>query len=162
MLTRELFENYRAIRQELDLIETNISNRVGEILALILKGFNKESLKFNWAYHYSEDEGGGMNIDWDFEDDEIPICWWFHNHNGTPRLENRFWDYTQGFPGIFLRYSDAEILSYIKHENQNSKELDEADKRKKLEKAAEKKEKMKEAANKLSPAERKLLGIKVK
>lgn len=161
MLTREFFEQHVVVKNELGVIETKINNRVGEILTLILKAFNKEKLKFSWAYHYSKDEGGGMNINWDFEDDEIPICWWFHNH-GNPELENRFWDYTCNFPGVFLRYSDSEILSHIKHEIQNSKELDEADKIKKKEQAEKKKEKIKEAASKLSPADRKLLGIKIK
>lgn len=165
MLTNELFEKHAKAKENLGIIETKINDRVGEILALICKAFNKESLKFSWAYHHSEDEGGGMHIDFSFSDDEIPICWWFHNHNGTPKLENRFWDYTQGFPGEFLKMSNDEILNHLKNEIKSSNEYKAAQKSKEKDTIELKKKKKKELLNKISEIlddeEKKLLKITI-
>jgi len=157
-LNQSDLDAYEIARINFYKAKDKITNRMDEILTLILKAFGYPRKQIYWYFHDApEGEIGILDlgheyIDWIIEDIKGGI------------IENRYEDYRDSMPRIFLTMTDKQILDYIEEENRRSDEKDaaEAAKKAKAKKKAEvDEEKLTASArSKLTVAERKALGIK--
>lgn len=148
-LTQELFEKQKKALAELEVIEKQINDRVDDIIKLIHDIFGQKQAHSNWTYQYTDDSdgSGGMDITFDTKSGEVRYCLYAKR---SIKLETAFWDYGSGFPGCFLNFTNSEIKDYIKDEIKRSDELN---------KQLSDKDLAAVAWAKLSPKERKVLGL---
>jgi hypothetical protein len=157
-LDRGVLRGFQVAKNYAAGFESAINGRIDQILKIIHDAFGLGSGDFNWYFHDApEGEMGDIHIP---QDDEDEISYFYENKNiGSKDLETEFWDYKQGIPKKFLFMKDEEILWYVQEEIVQAKERA-ISRKAKAELGRTAKKRAKEAAlKKLSPEERKLLGL---
>jgi len=156
-LTQADIVSFEKISKELGAIEEKITERIDHIFGIIFKAFETtKPTRFTWYFRDAQ-EGELGTIELDGE--EIHYVTEGVNGGNIDRIDNGIWDYSTGMPKDFLSMKDEKIIEYI------HKEIKDAEKKKEKQKEAvarnkAKREAIKNAAiSKLTPEEKKALGV---
>ena len=162
-LSKHFIQQWEHAKSIASSYENLIHNRISEVLDIIHEAFELALVAgadYHWYFaNANEGEMGDMDIP---SDDESEISYIYNrtNHRSLDIISNENYDYKYGFPKKFLFMKNEDILSYIKEETHIGKEKKAEKKRKQKERSKENNKKKEELLKKLSPEEKKLLGIK--
>lgn len=162
-LQHDFMQEFSLVKDIFDSYQNIIYNRITEVIDVIHKAFDLPLVAgtdYHW-YFENADEGemGDMYIPSD-DEDEISYIYERTKYNTSDTISNKNYNYTYGFPKKFLFMKNEDILSHIQKETQICKEEEARKKEEQKERYKENKKKKEELMNRLSPEEKKLLGIK--
>lgn len=156
ILTQNDIKEWKTTRTAFHKAEAKIINRIDHIVKVVYKAFGVKDSNSDYFYFYGAEEGemGTPKI----SDDPEQEIGYVMECNGI--MENDNWCYTDGIPVKFLFMTDHEITEHIKNENDVCRQKAEQKKLKDAARKISKKEIKAAALSKLTPQERKALGVK--
>ena len=152
-MNRQDIEQYKKVRADFDKMNGDIAERVDEVISAIHNAFGV-SRKGNWWFEDAEEGGVGFPTIPEDETHELTVYNDFPNNISTD-----VWDYHDGFPFFFLFLSDEEIIEHVKLDIKKTEENKKKKAEKKKKAKSDKNKDKKIALDKLSPKDRKALGV---
>lgn len=157
MYNKEQFEAYRKTKHLADLHEKALIDRIDEVISVIAKVFDKPRTQFCW---YFSDAGEGKTGTPEVDEDAVQYCLQSYAKTYSHlQMNTNMWSYSEGFPTKFLFMPDQEIVNLLKMEIKQTREKNDEIKLKKKTQDRVLKEKKKQVLKKLTPSEKKLLGL---
>jgi hypothetical protein len=164
MITPEKVDECRKISAEIGEVEGEITTHMHSIIQLAYSMYGKELDWWDWEYH---DDEGELDFRWNQVGPKL-VTYMTVTKKGYGELEcdyeGAWFDLAECFPTDWLYKTIEEVTILMENGIEKAKARNAAEKKRKAEQAAARKAKKAEIAeqakSKLTPEERKALGIK--
>lgn len=156
MYTEGDFKHYESSKKVFVELETRLLDRINEVIDVIAKAFGRNRSHFCW---YFSDASEGQTGTPEIDKESVQYCVEAYSGHSYPTMNTHMWSYDQGFPIEFLFMTNQDIADLLEKEINETKAQNEKAKITKTLKEQQKKEKKKQILKKLTPSEKKLLGL---